>query len=99
MANDLYPHLTVNMSDGTSHEVQIENPDMCRLELVGSKNGFTLEDQKITSLTYMAFANLKRHKLYEGNWENFRENDCIGFDINDDEDDTDDEGTIDNPKG
>lgn len=98
MANDLYPNLTVNMRDGSSHDVQIENPDMCRLELFGSRNGFTLDDQKITSLTYMAYANMKRNNVYTGTWEDFREKDCTGFDINDDEDDVDD-GTIENPKG
>lgn len=98
MSNDMYPTLTVNLSDGTQHVAKIENPDMCRLEIVGGRNGFTLEEQRIVSMTYLAWANLKRNELYAGTWDEFREHDCVGFDIADDEDE-DDEGTIENPKG
>lgn len=91
MANDMYPTLTVNMSDGAQHVAKIENPDMCRLEIVGGRNGFTLEDQRIVSMTYLAWANLKRNELYAGSWDEFREHDCVGFDIA--EDDEEDEDT------
>lgn len=97
MANDMYPKLTVNLADGSEHEAQIENPDMCRLELVGGRNGFSLEDQRIVSMTYLAWANLKRNGLYTESWDQFREHDCLGFDI--DEDDEADDGTIEDPKG
>ena len=97
MANDMYPKLTVNLADGSEHKAQIENPDMCRLELVGGRNGFSLEDQRIVSMTYLAWANLKRNGLYTDSWDQFREHDCIGFDI--DEDDEADDGTIEDPKG
>lgn len=97
MANDMYPKLTVNLADGSEHEAQIENPDMCRLELVGGRNGFSLEDQRIVSMTYLAWANLKRNGLYTESWDQFREHDCLGFDI-DDTDEADD-GTNEDPKG
>lgn len=98
MSNDMYPTLTVNLSDGTQHVAKIENPDMCRLEIVGGRNGFNLEDQKITSMTYLAWANLKRNGHYSENWDEFRESDCVGFDIEDDEDEND-EGPLEDPKG
>lgn len=96
MANDMYPRLLVTLADGTEHEAQVENPDMCRLELVGGRNGFSMEDQKITSMTYLAYANLKRRELYTDKWEKFRETDCVGLDLPDE--DTEDDRTITDPK-
>lgn len=98
MSNDMYPTLTVNLADGSQHEAKIENPDMCRLEITGGRNGFNLEDQKITSMTYLAWANLKRRELYTDTWDKFRQHDCLSFDIDEDDDEID-EGTIEDPKG
>ena len=99
MANDMYPTLLVTLADGSEHEAKIENPDMCRLELVGGRNGFSMDDQKITSMTYLAYANLKRNEVYTDKWEKFREHDCVGIDYPDpDEDDDDTDRTISDPK-
>lgn len=91
MAKNMYPKFTVTMSDGAEHFVQVENPDMCRLEIIGGRNGFTLDDQKIVSMTYLAFANMKRHGVYTGTWDEFKDSDCLGFDALDEDEDEDED--------
>lgn len=73
--------LTITLSDGSTHEVEVGNPDRVRWDMTRNRQKWpTAGDAPFLMTTFMAWAAMKRLGLYEGTWEQFSETDCVGLD-------------------
>jgi hypothetical protein len=72
-------HVYVTMADDTEHTVQIRNPELCRWDLVRADKGWpSMEDAPVLWQTFVAWAAMKRAGIYAGEFQAFREVDCMG---------------------
>lgn len=80
--------LLVELADGRKLEAEARNPDYIRWELTAARERWPLIETDaagnatvrapILMTTFLAWAALNRTGQYEGKWEDFRSNDCLG---------------------
>lgn len=85
--------VTLTMADGQTHEIETANPDRIRWEQTAARRWPELipdvvGDQirvkaPLFMQTFMAWAALKRLRLYDGSFEQFSETDCLDLDVDD----------------
>lgn len=85
--------VTVTLADGQTHEVETANMDRIRWETTAARRWPELipdviGDQvkvkaPIFMQTFMAWAAMKRQRLYDASFEQFSETDCVDLDVDD----------------
>lgn len=83
-------HYVAVMADGTRHDVTVCNPDIVRYEMTAAKHNWP-KDATMLQMVFGAWHALKRTGIYKGDFETFRDTDCLALEIEtDDKDDADD---------
>ena len=73
--------LTATMADGTTHTVEVGNPDRVRYDLTRNKHKWPAPGEApFLMTTFMAWSAMTRLGLYNGTWEAFSQTDCVGLD-------------------
>lgn len=83
----------VRMADGTTHRVEVANPDRIRWEQTAARRWPELIPDVVGDRvkvkapmfmqTFITWAALKRTNAYAGTFERFSENDCLDIDLED----------------
>lgn len=70
--------LRVDLADGTAHVAHVINPDRIRFDLTRQREGWpAFSDAPFMSLTFFAWAALKRQGAPVGTWESFSTAECL----------------------
>lgn len=89
MANTMQDIVAI-MADGKRHEVTICNPDIVRFEMTAAKHNWP-KDAMTLQMVFCAWHALKRTGVYTGDFETFRDADCLGLEIDTDQKDDEDD--------
>lgn len=82
--------MTVTLADGSTLELEPQNPDRVRFDMTRSKHKWPdAESAPILWLTFVAWACARRTGAYAGTWDDWSERDALDIDVADDEADVD----------
>ena len=79
-------NVKVEMASGEMLTAAVRNPDRVRWDITASKHKWpSFSDAAFLGMTFMSWAALKRTGQYSGEFEKFRDEDCLDIEMVDDE--------------